>query len=68
MNLLNECGCTVFPRITNKSEVAFIKSFFNSNNKASDPNSTLHSTLFFWKTELVDGRFITGVFHLSSKL
>lgn len=43
MNLLNECGCTVFPRITNKSEVAFI----NSNNKASDPNSTLHSTLFF---------------------
>lgn len=47
MNLLNECGCTVFPRITNKSEVAFIKSFFNSNNKASDTNSTLHRTLFF---------------------
>ena len=64
MNLLNECGCTVFPRITNKSEVAFI----NSNNKASDPNSTLHSTLYSWKAELVDDRFITAVFHLSSKL
>ena len=69
MNLKNECCSTVFLKITNKAEIAFIKSFVNSNNKASGLNSTLHRMFFFLKNRT--GRladffnlfFITIVFH-----
>ena len=61
MNFQNECGSTIFLKITNKAEIAFIKSFVNSNNKASGPNSVLHRIFLFLKNRT--GRSFQPVFY-----